>query len=434
MWLVASHDAGYPVASIMSINPTLPGLDAIMPIVADLAARFVERGFHLYLVGGVVRDLALGSLSVGDDIDLTTDADPNVIKELVTPMATALWTQGERFGTIGAAINDRQLEITTHRAEAYDPGSRKPVVAFGTSIIDDLERRDFTINAMAVSIPGGELIDPFEGRQHLADRVLMTPLSPLEAFGDDPLRMLRAARFIPRFGLTPEPGLEGAASQLAERLSIVSVERIQHELERLLNLPRAAEGLYFMHRCHLLVGVLPAYASDPVALETAVEWAAGPGSALVRRAALVAPLGLDDGRGSLRRLRYSRAIMAETSRLLAALPRVVEPDPDAERVRRVVRDVSPANLNDLRRLTTNTGGAGDAFFRCFDELVAAEDLDDFSVPVSGREIMKHLGLESGPEVGEATHYLHERRMMRGPLSRSEALAALTEWQTDGPGS
>jgi poly(A) polymerase len=424
----------------VSSQPSLPGLDAVVSVVADLATRFVEHGYRLYLVGGIVRDLVLGSVSVVEDIDLTTDARPEVIKDLVAPVATALWTQGERFGTIGATVNDHQLEITTHRAEAYDTDSRKPLVRFGTSITDDLERRDFTINAMAVSLPDGELIDPFDGRRHLQDRLLMTPLSPHEAFNDDPLRMLRAARFVPRFGLTPEPGLEAAATELAERLLIVSVERVQAELERLLSLPEAADGIRFMHRCQLLVGVFPAYQADPPALDEAVAWASRPGSALVRRAALVAPLGHETGRSALARLRYSRADLDQTGRLLRALGPIVEPEPDAERVRRVVRDVGYDRMVELRRLAANAGPPARPeplaapFFGCFDELDPVEDLTDFSVPLSGRQIMTHLDLESGPEVGDATRFLHEQRMIRGPLDRAEALAALDRWWAGRPGS
>ena len=423
----------------VSSNPSLPGLDAVVSVVADLAARFVEHGYRLYLVGGIVRDLVLGSVTIVEDIDLTTDARPEAIKDLVAPMATDLWTQGERFGTIGATVNGHQLEITTHRAEAYDDHSRKPLVVFGTSVTGDLQRRDFTINAMAVSIPDGELIDPYNGRRHLQDRVLMTPLSPHEAFSDDPLRMLRAARFVPRFGLTPESGLETEATQLAERLRIVSVERVQNELERLLTLPRAAEGIRFMHRCQLLIGVFPAYDADPVALDGAVEWAARPGSALVRRAALVAPLGYETGRAALARLRYSRSAVNETSRLLRALGPIVEPEPDAERVRRVVREVGYDRIGELRQLAANAGASANPdsmaapFFERFDELDSVEDLTDFSVPVSGRQIMEHLDLESGPEVGEVTRFLHEQRMIRGPLSRTEALALLDTWRGDPQG-
>lgn len=410
----------------------LPGLDTIMPLVEEVAQRFAHRGHRLYLVGGVVRDLALGSLSAADDIDLTTDATPRQIKDLVAPVATALWTQGERFGTIGATVNGRALEITTHRAEAYDPASRKPVVVFGRSVRDDLERRDFTINAMAVSLPDGELIDPFGGLDHLRQRTLATPLSPTESFSDDPLRMLRAARFIPRFDLEPEPGVAEAARTLADRLGIVSVERVNHELERLLALAGPGPGVAFLHRCRLLVEIVPAYRDQPpAALERAAGWAAGSGSALVRRAGLVQPLGPDGARVALNRLRYSRAVVSATINLLTTLPAVTGTGagPQPVDVRRVVDRVGLAAMDDLGQLAANVLGAEAArpFFALLDELSTREDLGDLSVSLTGRQIMSHLGLDPGPEVGEATRHLRHRRLVDGPLTEAQARSALDRW-------
>ena len=395
-------------------------------------------------MGGVVRDLALDSFSESDDIDLTTDAIPPVIKALVGPMATAVWTQGERYGTIGATINGRDLEITTHRSEAYDPGSRKPRVAFGQSIDDDLSRRDFTINAMAILLPDGDLVDPFGGLDHLTDRLLATPLSATESFSDDPLRMLRAARFLPRFGLEPEAGLEAAARTLSRRLAIVSVERVQVELERFLALPELRAGLEFLRRCELIVEVIPAYRDRTEELAAAVSLASSTGSVVVRRAGLSAPLGESLAVEALSRLRYSRNITGQTVRLIQALPLATSRTTKAESVRRVVDGVGLAAMEELRQLADNvtahgvetqaTGGqASDqeqSFFVCYDELAAAEDLADLNPALSGLEIMDRLGIKPGRMVGEATEQLRQWRLERGPLAKDQALDLLEGWWND----
>jgi len=407
-------------------------------VVGELAGAFAAAGHHLYLVGGVVRDLMLGALTTHDDIDLTTDAHPPRIKALLAPVATDVWSQGERFGTIGARVRGRAVEITTHRAEAYDPASRKPVVSFGHSIVDDLSRRDFTINAMAVELPHRELLDPFGGAADLGARRLRTPLSPAESFGDDPLRMLRAARFLPRFDLDPEPGLEAAAAELAPRLSIVSVERVRDELERLLAVAQPARGLAFLHRTGLLGRAVPALAAlDEAARAEACELAAAPGPPRVRRAGLLGPLGPEAAGPTLAALRYPNAEAEATRRLLSAVPAVLGPPSGGrsldETVRRVVDRVGLALMGDLERLAANIAAvsAGDgptpdgpAFFHRFHELAAQEDLSDFTPPVDGRRVMAELGLPPGPAVGAALERLRQHRLAAGPMTAEEALALL----------
>ena len=225
------------------------------PILAELSPlteRFAAVGKRLYLVGGTVRDLLIGRGDAGNvdqfDFDATTNARPDEIKAIIDGWADAMWTQGERFGTIGAKKAGRVYEITTHRAEAYSPDSRKPEVRFADAIEADLSRRDFTVNAMALELTGDSpaLIDPFNGAADLIARVLRTPLSPEESFSDDPLRMLRAARFIAALNLTPEPGLVAAVNAMAERLDIVSRERVQAELDRLIVLEHPTAGLWFL--------------------------------------------------------------------------------------------------------------------------------------------------------------------------------------------
>lgn len=219
---------------------------------APVAQRFRDAGHRLYLVGGTVRDLLMSSGSLDDsatmDFDATTTARPAEIKTLISGLADAVWTQGERFGTIGMKIGERAYEITTHRAEAYSPDSRKPDVAFGDSIETDLSRRDFTINAMALELTSDapELVDPFGGMADLVGRVLRTPLSPEESFNDDPLRMMRAARFISQLKVTPDDALVAAVRAMASRLEIVSMERIHHELDKLLVTDSPTAGLWFL--------------------------------------------------------------------------------------------------------------------------------------------------------------------------------------------
>ena len=222
-------------------------LQPIIDEAAPLAERFAAAGFTLYLVGGIVRDLLLGRELAGHlDFDLTTDARPEDTKRIVAGWADAVWTQGERFGTIGLKRGERSFEITTHRAEAYLPDSRKPEVVFADRIEADLSRRDFTVNAMAIDLEGLQLVDPFDGTADLAAGRLRTPLAPEESFGDDPLRMLRAARFIAGYGLKPDPELVAAATSMADRLGIVSAERIRDELDKLLVVDDPSDGLWFI--------------------------------------------------------------------------------------------------------------------------------------------------------------------------------------------
>ena len=206
------------------VNPT--PLDDIRQALRPISQRFHDAGHQLYVVGGIVRDLLLGLPTTGD-IDLTTDALPDRTLALTRELAEAVWSQGERFGTIGLRFAGLDIEITTFRSEAYDPTSRKPVVRFGRDLHTDLSRRDFTINSMAASVQDGVIVDPFDGIGDLELRVLRTPLDPDASFSDDPLRLLRAARFIARFDLQPTGELSRAAARNAARLPIVSIERIR---------------------------------------------------------------------------------------------------------------------------------------------------------------------------------------------------------------
>ena len=236
----------------------------------DLARRFSDAGKALYLVGGSVRDalFPLGALE-HPDYDLTTDARPDETEQLVRGWADDVWTQGARFGTVGCRKGPDVFEITTHRAEVYVPESRKPEVSFGDDIVEDLSRRDFTINALALRLPGMELIDPFDGLGDLAAGRLRTPLDPEVSFGDDPLRMLRAARFAARFSLKPDTALETAVERMHGRLSVVSAERIRDELDKMIMVEVPSDALWFVVRTGLAGEFLPELAGlaleqDPI--------------------------------------------------------------------------------------------------------------------------------------------------------------------------
>jgi len=298
-----------PVDDAVELMVESGELEELRALIAPVAVRLAERGHRLFFVGGIVRDLQLGSGDVSD-VDLTTDARPPAIKAALEPSASALWTQGERFGTIGAHVGDVAVEITTHRAESYDEASRKPVVSFGDDLETDLSRRDFTINAMAIEVVSGELIDPYGGETDLADRRLRTPLDPEVSFTDDPLRMLRAARFIPRFGLTAAPELVATAGALRERLSIVSGERIHDELGKLLRLPAPGAGLEFLAETGLL---------DQIGLAgAAIEAAAAPPTEPARRAGLLVNRAADRVADLLQGLRLHNDVRRSTVRTLAA--------------------------------------------------------------------------------------------------------------------
>lgn len=428
-----------------------------MALIGPVAERFAAAGFRLYLVGGVVRDLALAGADPfdpgGNDIDLTTDAQPLDIKRLLSPMAEAVWSQGERFGTIGAQINGQAVEITTHRAEAYDPDSRKPLVRFGKDLGEDLSRRDFTINAMAVEVPDLALHDPFGGMTDLADRRLRTPLSPEESFNDDPLRMMRAARFLTRFELTPDPVVVEAAVALADRLDIVSAERITDELERLLAVEDPASGLRFLVETGLLARILPAYGPDgpaadavsavPALAAVATDTKRPEDRVLIRRTGLLWPIR-SEAADQLRRLRHSKADSTLTLGLLNAtavattLADRADDRARAAAVRRIVARIGVARLEPLARVVVAVATTDPTVERSsamvlaatVDRLRANEDLGDLEAPLSGAEIIAELGIEPGPEVGRLSRLLRERRLNDGPFDRDQAVELLHSWRGD----
>jgi poly(A) polymerase len=448
-----------------------PVLDEVRP----LADRFAAAGFRTYLVGGTVRDLLLGR-PIDGDFDLTTDARPDDIERLVTGWADVVWTTGKRFGTIGCQKGGREYEITTHRAEAYAPDSRKPDVRFADEIDADLSRRDFTVNAMALALPDPTLIDPFDGAADLAAKRLRTPLSPEESFTDDPLRMLRAARFMSAYDLEPDVALVDAVGRLHERLEIVSAERIRVELDKLLVSDDPARGLWFLVGTGLAAEFLPelpglALEQDPIhrhkdvlAHTIAVVQKTSPDKVL-RLAALLHDVGKPKTRsfaaGGRVTFHHHEVVGARMTRERLQQLRYPQDEIDAvtalvelhlrfhtykmgwtdSAVRRYVRDAGPLldRLNELTRCDCTTrnerkakelAARMDALVERIAELRAREELDRIRPDLDGNQVMAHLGVKPGRVVGDALAMLLEARLEEGPLGEEEAYRRLDAWYAE----
>jgi poly(A) polymerase len=450
-----------------------PVLDAVRP----LAQRFDAAGHGLYLVGGIVRDAVLGR-PLATDIDLTTDARPEQTTELVTGWADAVWDQGARFGTVGLKKDGTVFEITTHRAEAYVPDSRKPAVTFADAVDEDLSRRDFTVNAMALRVTGAddeapELIDPFGGVADLAAGVLRTPLSPEVSFTDDPLRMLRAARFIAGYGLEPDAALVSAVHELVGRLDIVSAERVRDELCKLLVVDDPTAGLWFLVDSGIADIVLPELPAmrveqDPihrhkdVLAHTIAVVAKTRPSLTVRLAALLHDIGKPKtrsigshgvsfhhhevvgarmARDRLRALRFTNEQVDDISQLVYLHLRFHGYGDDVwtdSAVRRYVRDAGPLldDLNELTRCDCTTRNEKrarmlarrmDALEARIAELREREELAAIRPDLDGEQVMAHLGIPPGRAVGEALAMLLEARLDEGPLGEDEAYRRLDAW-------
>jgi poly(A) polymerase len=465
--------------STATVAPVIP--ERIQPIVGEaneLARLFVAAGYRVYLVGGPVRDAIAGApggeepFGPDTDLDLTTDARPDEIERLVDGWADAVWLQGKRFGTIGAAHHGRRFEITTHRAEVYVPESRKPEVRFGDDVVTDLSRRDFTVNAMALSLPDLELIDPFDGLADLASRRLRTPLDPETSFSDDALRTLRAARFIAGYELTPTEELTEAARRLAGRLSVVSAERIRDELNRLIVLPDPEAGLWFVVKTGLadqFLPELPALALEQdsvhrhkdVLAHTIAVVGKTRRDEVLRLAALLHDIGKPptraygpDGvsfhhhdivgarmaRRRLEALRYPQNEIDSITRLIELHLRfhTYKMGWTDSALRRYARDAGPLleRLNELTRAdctTRNVERARELEARMDDlearlvELSSREALDAIRPELDGNEVMDHLGIEPGPSVGRALAYLLEVRLDEGLLGKDEITRRLDAW-------
>jgi poly(A) polymerase len=463
------------MVGMSAIPPRLrPLLDAASPA-QQLARLLADAGHECYLVGGSVRDAFLDRATRADeevDVDLTTDARPDTVEELVRPWADAVWLQGQRFGTVGCRKDGTTLEITTFRAEVYRPESRKPEVVFSDDIETDLSRRDFTVNAMALRLPDPELVDPFGGAADLAARTLRTPLAPEVSFLDDPLRMLRAARFIAQFGLAPDPALTDAVVELRHRLEIVSAERIRDELSKLLLVDNPTAGLWFLVETGLSDEFLPELnqmrlEQDPIhthkdvlAHTIAVVHNTRP-ELRVRFAALFHDVGMPKTRSfaaggvsfhhhevvgarmteeRMRALKYPNDVVGDVVKLVYLHLRIhtYAMGWTDKAVRRYARDAGDLlePLNHLQRCDCTTRNQNraralqrrmDELERRIEELREQEELDAIRPPLDGRQVMEFLGVEPGRVVGEALDFLLEARLDEGPISEDDAYTRLAAW-------
>lgn len=468
------------------MSPTVPErFRHLVEATTELAKRFDHAEKHLYLVGGSVRDALVGDQGTAPkdkdfDFDLTTDARPEEIEKIVAGWADVVWTQGARFGTIGCQARGRRYEITTHRAEVYRPDSRKPEVTFDDDIKVDLSRRDFTVNAMALRLPDFELIDPFNGIGDLAAGILRTPLGPDVSFDDDPLRMLRAARFIAGYGLQPVPELVEAIRSGHHRLSIVSAERIRGELDRLVMVETPSIGLWFVVDTGLAGEFLPelpglALEQDPihrhkdVLAHTLAVVDRTSADRVLRLAALFHDVGKPKTRAfapggvvsfhhhevvgarmtrdRMEALRYPSDDVTTVTRLVELHLRfhTYQLGWTDRAVRRYVRDAGPLldRLNELTRCdcTTRNAAKARALGRRMDELERRivelrelEELDAMRPDLDGNRVMEVLGVSPGPAVGRALDFLLELRIEEGPLGEEKAIGRLRDWWADQPHS
>ena len=449
--------------------------------IRDLAARFVEAGHSLYLVGGSVRDVMLNRPV--SDLDFTTDARPDDIERIGGPWASSLYLAGREFGTIGLVKDGKVHEVTTYRSEMYRDDSRKPTVTFGTSLADDLKRRDFTVNAMAITVPARpddapEMHDPHGGLEDLAAGVLRTPLPATELFSDDPLRMLRLFRFMATLGFVPDPEAVVAVREMGDRLEIISAERIRTEFDKLMVGPdvvRALEALVISGLADHFIPEIPALAveQDPIhrhkdvlAHTIAVVGKADAERTAprleVRLAALFHDIGKpatrEYGKGGvsfhhhevvgarmtrkrMKELRYANDMIDAVGQLvfLHMRPHTYKMGWTDAAVRRYVRDAGPLldQLNELVRsdVTTRNERRARTIAKRIDDLEVRiaqlreqEELDALRPPIDGNQVMEYLGIRPSRQVGEIMDLLLEKRIEDGPYSEAEAFELLDQWR------
>jgi poly(A) polymerase len=458
----------------------------ISPLADELAKLFAKAGYRLYLVGGSVRDMMLDRLS--SDLDFTTDARPDQVLKIVGVWGDAVWDVGIAFGTVGVTKQGMTLEITTFRADSYDRVGRNPEVTFGDSIEGDLLRRDFTVNAMAIDLANQTFVDPHNGLQALEDRVLDTPATPQESFADDPLRMLRAARFSAQLGFTAAPRVVDAMTSMADEIDRITAERVQAELSKLLLAGDPRPGIELLVETGLADRVVPevsgmrlaidehhqhkdVYQHSLTVLEQAIDLESShePTSEpdlILRLAALLHDIGkpatreFQPGGGvsfhhhevvgakmarkRLRALKFSKEIVQDVSQLVflhlrfhgygkgewtdSAVRRYVTDAGDLlPRLHKLVRaDCTTRN----RKKAAALQATYDDLERRIEAIQAQEDLDRVRPDLNGEEIMRILGLRPGPDVGKAWKYLKELRLDRGPLAHDDAVAELKKWAAE----
>jgi poly(A) polymerase len=452
------------------VAPPEPDLIDLPPTAAELGARFEKAGHQLYLVGGAVRDAVLARM--GSDLDLATDAHPQDVIAILQGWADARYLVGIRFGTVGARKDDLEFHITTFREEMYAEDSRHPVVSFAKDVATDLSRRDFTINAMAVRLPDGEFVDPHRGLYDLAHRRLKTPLEPEISFGDDPLRMLRAARFVSTLGLNPDPAVVEAIRGMRDRLRIVSAERIRDELSKLLLGEHVDKGLalvvdtgladqFFPELPALRLEQDPVHRHKDVLRHTLAVVKRCHPELVLRLAALLHDIGKPQTRQiteegvqfhhhevvgarmaeeRLRALRYPEKLVRDVKTLVEMHLRfhTYHLGWTDRAVRAYVRDAGDLldQLNLLTRADCTTqnpqkakvlSALQDELEQRIAKLAEEENLRAIRPSLNGNQVMEHLGIGPGPLVGQALAYLLELRMDRGPIPEDEAYRLLDEW-------
>ena len=480
-------------ASLELQRRALAVLAELAPAAIELGEAFRAAGHELALVGGPVRDAFLGRAS--NDLDFATSATPDETQAILARWGDAHWDIGKEFGTIGAKRFSPEIvvEVTTYRTDEYDAASRKPVVAFGDTLEGDLSRRDFTVNAMAVRVPEMAFVDPFDGLEDLARRVLRTPIAPERSFDDDPLRMLRAARFAAQLGFAVDGGTLAALVLMTERIEIVSAERVRDELSKLLCAAAPRLGLEVLVDTGLADHVLPelpalrleidehhrhkdVYEHSLTVLDQAIAQETGPDGPVpapdlvLRLAALLHDVGkpptrrFEPGGGvsfhhhevvgakmvakRLKALRYDKQVVKDVARLVELHLRFHGYGDGAwtdSAVRRYVTDAGPL-LERLHRLTradstTRNRRKAQRLRESYDDLErriaalrAQEELDAVRPDLDGQQIMAVLGIRPGPVVGRAYKHLLERRLDRGPATEDVARAELLAWWAEQPES
>ncbi|MGC5032349.1 CCA tRNA nucleotidyltransferase [Micromonospora sp. DT229] len=450
----------------------------VSPVADELGRRFAAAGHELHLVGGSVRDALLGRL--GEDLDFCTDAHPDQTLGILRGWAEAIWETGREFGTIGCQRDGLRLEITTFRAESYDQVSRNPLVEYGTSLTEDLRRRDFTINAMAVSLPDHRFTDPHGGLADLAAKVVRTPGTPAESFGDDPLRMLRAARFAAQLRFAVHPDVYAAMTRMAADLDRITAERIRDEFTKLLCAADPITGLRLLVDTGLAERFLPeltglkleidehaqhkdVYEHTLTVVRNAISYEQDGPDFILRMAALMHDVGKpatkavgSDGRVSfhhhevvgarltkarMKALRYPKDITAKVTALVALHLRFYgygRGEWTDSAVRRYVTDAGDllSRLHKLtrsdcttrnRRKAAQLAADYDALEERIARIAAEEDLARVRPDLDGNAIMELLGVPPGPIVGQAWKHLKDLRLERGPLDRDTAEAELLRW-------
>lgn len=471
----------------MQTSEAMKNLESVTktPLLDSLGKMFHEAGYELALVGGPVRDAILGRSA--PDVDLTTNATPDQILEVIKGKVDTHWEIGKEFGTIGCRIGDDQIEITTYRTDQYEAESRKPEVKFGTDLKHDLQRRDFTVNAMALTLPGREFVDPFGGLRDLEDKVLKTPGKPEDSFGDDPLRMLRGARFASQLGFEIEPATFEAMQSMRQRLEIVSAERIQVELQKLMlgaNPRMGLEALVDSGLAEIVLPELPAlkletdehhhhkdvYQHTLTVVEQAIDYEKDYNlepDFVLRFAALLHDIGkpatrrLEPGGAvsfyhhdvvgaklaskRMKALRFDNETTKAVSKLVELHLRFFGYSDQAwtdAAIRRYVRDAGEqlVRLHILTRsdVTTRNKRKADQLSHAYDDLekriaivMEQEELNAMRPDLTGEQIMEILNLKPGPKVGQAYKYLLELRIENGPLGPEKAKEALLEWHSRG---